>query len=125
MKHELTILDFEALNDLLVRGKTYSQIHEELGITPARLRYLLSREDVKAMVSEVRARVESELENMGSLVMSELRNELKHPDPRIRQTAVDKWLKAMGYYSRDIRALSATAEDIARILLNSGKKEGE
>ena len=123
MQRELTLLDYEALNALLIKGRSYLQINEELGVTRARLRYLLLREDVKSLVEEIKVDFTQGLDNLSHIVLHELKSELRHPDPRIRQAAVDKWLKAMGYYSRDVRDLAATAEDIAKMLLQGKDPE--
>jgi hypothetical protein len=113
----LTQVDYAALNYFL-SGRTLRSINEELGVGSQRLHSLLNRPSIKQLFASVKEVQKQSLEKDVELVVQAHRDLLTHADPNVRDRAIDKWYKVMGWYDNKMKLqLETGAEDIAKALM--------
>ncbi len=118
----LTQIDYAALNYFL-QGRTLKSINEELGVGSQRLHSLLNRPSIKEIFASVKETQKFALASQAELVIQTHRELLTNADPNVRDRAVDKWYKTMGWYDNKLKLqIEAGAEDVAAALLAGGAR---
>ena len=107
---------------LHMQGMKQLEIAEAMGMKQPWVSNILNDPLAQEEIRREQQSWDQEFRAMGGMTMDALRSALRDPDPSIRLSAADKWLKAHGYYDKGKGTGPLSAEDIVAEML---KQTGE
>lgn len=120
----LTYLDYEAINLLLIDGLSITKVKNRTGLSSNRIRTLLSREDIKKLMGQVREEVTGQLKNLLQLATSKLQGLLSSKNEQVVHRAIETIYRTQNLF-QEAGSTRLSAEDIIARMLEAQRANVE